>query len=66
MTHYRPYSDEWHRQRYLEEALDKYLDAYVDNEVILADIHEILQSRSNAAKAEYEKVTELDSKLRID
>jgi hypothetical protein len=25
---YRPYSPEWHRKRYLKEALDKYFDDY--------------------------------------
>ena len=30
---YKPYSPEWHRYRYLKEAIDKYLDDYVDNQV---------------------------------
>ena len=34
MTHYKPYSQEWHRQRYLKEALDKYFDEYVEVDVI--------------------------------
>ena len=31
---YKPYSPEWHRKRYLKEALDKYFDDYVENEII--------------------------------
>ena len=64
MTHYKPYSPEWHRYRYLIESLDKYFDEYVENEVILADINDILQTRSDAAKAEFEKVSELNAKLK--
>ena len=64
MTHYKPYSPEWHRYRYLKESLDKYFDEYVEYEVILADIHDILQTRSDAAKAEFEKVSELNAKLK--
>ena len=64
MTHYKPYSQEWHRQRYLKEALDKYFDEYVEVDVILGDIQEILKTRSDAAKAEYEKVSELNAKLK--
>ena len=34
---YKPYSPEWHRHRYLKEAIDKYLDDYVDNDIIIKD-----------------------------
>ena len=27
---YKPYSPEWHRKRYLKEAIDKYLDKKYD------------------------------------
>ena len=63
---YKPYSPEWHRKRYLKEALDKYLDDYVDNDIIREDILDILNERSKAAYAEFNKVTELESKLRKD
>lgn len=63
MTHYKPYSPEWHRQRYLKEALLKYLDDGVDNNAIYTDILDILQERSESAYAEYERVTELESML---
>lgn len=62
--HYKPYSLEWHRYRYLKEALDKYLDDYVENDVIMDDILDVLESRSDSAYAEYNKITELESKLR--
>ena len=61
---YKPYSPEWHRYRYLKEAIDKYLDDYVDNDVIRNDILSILEDRSEAAYAEFNKLTELEAKLR--
>ena len=64
MTHYKPYSPEWHRLRHLKEALDKYLDEYVDTEVILDDIDSILEYRSQTALDEYTRVTDLQAKLR--
>ena len=62
--HYKPYSQEWHRYRYLKEALDKYLDDYVDNDTIREDILDILTERSETAYAEFNKISELESKLR--
>ena len=64
MTHYKPYSPEWHRYRYLAEALNKYLDDYVENDVIVEDIQDILNTRSEASYADFNKVSELESKLR--
>ena len=49
---YKPYSPEWHRKRYLKEALDRYLDDYVDNTTIKNDILDILSARSESAYAE--------------
>jgi len=60
---YKPYSPEWHRKRYLKEALDRYLDDYVDNTTIKNDILDILSARSESAYAEFNKVTELESML---
>ena len=60
---YKPYSPEWHRKRYLKEALDRYLDDYVDNEIIRDDILSILSDRSESAYAEFNKVTELESMI---
>ena len=39
---YKPYSQEWHRYRYLKEAIDTYLDDYVDNDIIMNDILDIV------------------------
>lgn len=60
---YKPYSPEWHRYRYLKEALNKYLDDYVDNPTILADILDILSERSEAAHKEFVQINELESML---
>ena len=60
---YKPYSPEWHRRRYLKEALDKYLDDYVDNTTIYTDILDILSERSELAYTEFSKVTELEYML---
>jgi len=62
---YKPYSPEWHRKRYLKEALDKYLDEYIDNEVILEDISDILSERSEKAYEEFNRVNTLESMIRV-
>jgi hypothetical protein len=63
MTHYKPYSPEWHRKRYLKEALDKYLDEYIDNDVILDDISDILSERSERAYEEFNRINDLESMI---
>jgi len=63
---YKPYSPEWHRKRYLKEAIDKYFDDYVDNEVIHGDIMDILGDRMSAAVNEVNKVLDLKDKLKIN
>ena len=63
---YKPYSPEWHRKRYLKEALDKYLDDYVENSIIINDIKDILHSRSDEAYKEYTKLNQLKAKLSTD
>jgi len=62
---YRPYSPEWHRKRYLKEALDKYFDDYVDNEFIYGDIMDILKERMDIAVAEVNKLEDLKSKFKF-
>jgi hypothetical protein len=62
--HYKPYSSEWHRYRYLKEAIDKYLDDYVDNDIIMGDILDIICERQETAHAEYLKLEDLELKLR--
>jgi hypothetical protein len=63
---YRPYSPEWHRKRYLKEAIDTYFDDYVDNEVIYRDIMDILQDRMSIAVNEVNKVLDLKDKLKLN
>lgn len=58
---YKPYSPEWHRKRYLKEALDKYLDDYIENDIIIDDILDILGERSESAHQEFVKVNELEN-----
>jgi hypothetical protein len=60
---YKPYSIEWHRKRYLKEALDKYLDDYVNVEIIRKDIYDILDSRSKHAYEEYTRINDLKDKI---
>ena len=64
IMNYKPYSPEWHRYRYLKEAINKYLDDYVENDVIHNDILDILEDRSESAFAEFNKISELEAKLR--
>ena len=61
---YKPYSQEWHRYRYLKEAIDTYLDDYVDNDIIMNDILDIVCDRQERAHAEYHKLEDLELKLR--
>jgi hypothetical protein len=60
---YKPYSAEWHRKRYLKEALDKYFDDYVEVDVIRQDILNILSEKSDKAYKEFEKVNQLEKSL---
>ena len=60
---YKPYSPEWHRKRYLKEALDKYFDDYVENEFIYGDIMDILSDRMSVAVDEVNKVVDLKGKF---
>jgi|TARA_B100002019_G_scaffold278268_1_gene278911 hypothetical protein len=62
--HYKPYSPEWHRYRYLKEAIDKYLDDYVENDTIMGDILNIICERQETAHKEYLKLEDLELKLR--
>jgi hypothetical protein len=60
---YKPYSPEWHRKRYLKEALDKYLDEYIDNKTILGDITDILSERSERAYEEFSRINDLEAMI---
>ena len=60
---YKPYSQEWHRKRYLKEAIDKYLDDYVDPTFIMDDIKDILHAHSEAAYQEFNRINQLEHYL---
>ena len=62
---YKPYSPEWHRKRYLKDALDKYFDDYVENEIIYGDMMDILSARMSAAVDEVNKVLDLKDKFKL-
>ena len=61
---YKPYSQEWHRYRYLKEAIDTYLDDYVENDIIMKDILDIVCERQKRAHVEYHRLEDLELKLR--
>ena len=60
---YKPYSVEWHRYRYLKEAIDKYLDDHIDNDVIMNDIRDVLHNRSERAYQEFNRINQLEHYL---
>lgn len=60
---YKPYSLEWHRYRYLKEAIDKYLDDYVDLSIVMDDIKDILNIRSEIAYQEFTRINQLEHYL---
>ena len=60
---YKPYTPEWHRKRYLKEALDTYFDDYVDNDIIRRDLLDILAEKSEQAYAEFAKINNLEKSL---
>ena len=60
---YRPYSPEWHRRRHLKEALDRYLDDYVDTDTIRQDLLSILSERSDKAYEEFMRINQLERNL---
>ena len=60
---YKPYSQEWHRYRYLKEAVDKYLDDYVDPSIIMDDIRDVLHDRSERAYQEFNRINQLEHYL---
>ena len=48
----------------MKEAIDQYLDDYVDNDTIMNDILNIVCERQDAAHAEYHKLEDIELKLR--
>ena len=56
---YKPYTPEWHRKRYLQEALFKYIEDDADVEVVINDILDILFTDSEKKLAAFEKANAL-------
>ncbi len=56
---YKPYTTEWHRKRYLQEALFKYIEDDVDVEIIIKDLSDILYTDSEKKLAAFEKANAL-------
>ena len=52
---YKPYSIEWSRRRYLEEALQQYFDADETLDVVLGDIVDVLEENVSHHKSRAEK-----------
>ena len=63
MTHYKPYSPEWHRRRELQQAIFSYLDAGEFPDVVVADIMEILHDRSEQCFEDFVKISDLEHRL---
>lgn len=63
MNHYKPYSQEWHRRRYLKEAIDKYLDDGINPAIVKKDIRDILHDRSESAYEEFQRINQLEQSL---
>jgi hypothetical protein len=59
MTHYKPYSPEWHRYRNLRDSIESYLNEYVDSDVICGDILDILEDRRTDAENEISRMTSM-------
>jgi hypothetical protein len=59
MTHYKPYTPEWHRKRYLKEALDRYVEDDTDIDVVIKDILDILYTDAQVKNAAFEKANAL-------
>lgn len=45
MAHYKPYSPEWTRRRYLAEAIESYFDAGLSAKNVYSDIEDILNDK---------------------
>jgi hypothetical protein len=59
MTHYKPYSVEWTRQRYLREALYTYIEDGINNDIILQEICDILYERSEQSYQDFATCNDL-------
>jgi hypothetical protein len=64
MTHYKPYTPEWNRQRYLKEALYTYIEDGVDTDTILQEICDIVYERSEQSYQDFAKCNDLAERFK--
>lgn len=53
---YKPYTLEWSRKRYLNEAIQKYFESEVDAEIIIDDIIDCLSETISYHNTRSEKI----------
>ena len=53
---YKPYTWEWSRKRYLNEAIQKYLEDDCSAEVVLGDIIDILEQNFSKHKNNLDRI----------
>ena len=53
---YKPYTWEWSRKRYLNEAIQKYLEDDCSAEVVLGDIIDILEQNFSKHKNSLDRI----------
>lgn len=64
MNNYKPYSSEWHRRRFLHEAVNSYLDDSAGNEILVGDLISIINERSESCYADFQKLNQLEYMIR--
>ena len=63
---YKPYTVEWTRKRYLDEALQKYFEDDVSIQNIIGDILDILDENENYYREKANKFSSLKNSLLSD
>jgi len=53
---YKPYSPEWHRKRYLSEAISKYFEDDAPTEVVVDDILDLLYGWAESYKKQSDDI----------
>jgi hypothetical protein len=56
---YKPYTIEWSRKRYLNEAIQKYLDDECSSEIVLKDIIDILEQNFLKHKNSLDRIDDI-------
>jgi len=53
---YKPYSPEWHRKRYLSEAISKYFEDDAPTEIVVGDILDLLNEWADSYKQQSDDI----------